>query len=706
MISTFGMFTVCRLGIMASQKALSVTGNNIGNINTEGYTRQTLKQNSFYTGGADRYYSQSDVRIGAGAVINGTTQLRDPYLDIRYRNEMSSVGAMDTKLDGLDQIASVLDEVGKGLDGEGLFEDELNNVITQLQALTDPDAAGQKQNDTLVRSSVTALCSIFHTYATKLDNLKETWDEEFHNDLDDVNTILRSIRSYNAEIRKASIFGSDALEQRDERNVLIDKLSELVKIDVLYTEEDIGNGETVEKLVIKTANEPQRTLVDGIYASQLSVRQVLTVNEDGEEVLVDSPNYDLDLSELMDNYGTTIEPTATDTGWIIDLDENGEVQYDEDGNPLFIQGGGEDDLMDKEDADNLLRLLQNASELPLKGEAHPDGTIPTFRYVVKESEGFPGRYQLSRLEVFKGDAQLSDVELYGTLQADREMLTEEGEFSSAEQIENDPDATSKRGIPYYQHAWDNLAKMFASIFNKNNISSNTSAEDFKQEVGEDGVLRFVVTDSCALTDEFLEVIVDEDGNPTGELTNLQWEHLVEYGHGFPINIGEGGVLISNNGNGNDGEGITASNISVSHQWSVGDVRILLSQDPDAPSTMQDNIRHILTEMQTTTHEFFPQDVVGDANSTEAYFTGTLQDALTDMWNILSSDQKVTTSALSSYATSADELYVERDAVMGVDLNDEAMNMIQFQKSYAAACRLLTVYDTILEKLINGTGVTT
>ena len=51
-IGTFGSFTASRLGIYASQSSLNVTGNNIANINTEGYTRQRLDLVSLYLGGA------------------------------------------------------------------------------------------------------------------------------------------------------------------------------------------------------------------------------------------------------------------------------------------------------------------------------------------------------------------------------------------------------------------------------------------------------------------------------------------------------------------------------------------------------------------------------------------------------------------------------------------------------------------------------
>lgn len=55
MSSTFGSFNTVRLGIYAAQKGLDVTGNNITNINTAGYTRQRLDQVSLITSASDRY---------------------------------------------------------------------------------------------------------------------------------------------------------------------------------------------------------------------------------------------------------------------------------------------------------------------------------------------------------------------------------------------------------------------------------------------------------------------------------------------------------------------------------------------------------------------------------------------------------------------------------------------------------------------------
>ena len=138
-MSTFGSFTTVRLGIYSAQKGLDVTGNNITNINTEGYTRQRLNQTSLIVSASDRYSSSYNARVGQGAVVVGITQLRDPGLDISYRKAMADVGSANTKLTGLNSLATILDEVGKGdLDqDDGVILSQLNDMRDLIsQAIT------------------------------------------------------------------------------------------------------------------------------------------------------------------------------------------------------------------------------------------------------------------------------------------------------------------------------------------------------------------------------------------------------------------------------------------------------------------------------------------------------------------------------------------------------------------------------------------
>ena len=76
--------------------------------------------------------------------------------------------------------------------------------------------------------------------------------------------------------------------------------------------------------------------------------------------------------------------------------------------------------------------------------------------------------------------------------------------------------------------------------------------------------------------------------------------------------------------------------------------------------------------------------------------------LTNFNSILAADQNTTQTNYNSYSTKALARDNDRSSVSGVDLNEEATSMMQFQKSYSAACQLLTTLDSMLDKLINGT----
>ena len=106
-LGTFGSFTTARLGIYASQASLNVTGNNIANINTVGYTRQRMDLVSLNSTGTAKYASSFMVDVGYGVLCESTSQLRDPYMDIRFRNEQAAVGKTETWLEGLDQLSHI-----------------------------------------------------------------------------------------------------------------------------------------------------------------------------------------------------------------------------------------------------------------------------------------------------------------------------------------------------------------------------------------------------------------------------------------------------------------------------------------------------------------------------------------------------------------------------------------------------------------------
>lgn len=580
-MGTFGSFTTVRLGIYSAQKGLDVTGNNITNINTVGYTRQQLKQASLIPSVSDRYVSIYSARIGQGAVVSGITQLRDPGLDISYRKAQSDVGSYDAKLEGLNDLATILDEVGKGS-----LEQDDGVILSQLNDLRDliSESITNGTDNTLIRTSAEELTTLFNSYATKLSELKTTYEEKLDQEVDQVNDILTQIRDLNEAIRNSDLRGDPGLELRDQRNVLLDELSSYIKLDIKYSMESVGPNTEIEKLTVSIAGTNTK-LVDGVYSTQLATEDAAA----GEgHYLRRNPDFN-----PTKNFSTANLPY---------LDENGD--------PCKLTTAAK---------------IENTN----------------YSIVLSPLANKAGEQQLQR----DYGTVLSDTVLYGSLQSIRELLTEKGSFATQDEIDKvDPNAATKRGIPYYQMALDSLAREFATQMNNLNTYQD----------GKGGALL---------------------SSPTA------------------------GALFSMGSNTDDATNITAANISVSKKWANNEVQIQTTDDPNAASGDTSRLAEFLALFDKKL-EFDPKHI--DAAAAGSPYKGTFEDMLLNIESTLAKDQMSTDAVLNNYVIAANDAYVSREGVTGVDLNDEATSLITYQKAYTAACRLLTTLEEALDSLINAT----
>ena len=313
-------------------------------------------------------------------------------------------------------------------------------------------------------------------------------------------------------------------------------------------------------------------------------------------------------------------------------------------------------------------------------------------------------HQITKTTITSKTKVLDDNDLFGELQAVRELLTEEGEFSSQDDIDNvDESAAIKRGIPYYQQALDLLARHFAATMNEaNNGYAVDEKGNYLDKNGE--VLMSAgepVNKNTGLTEAQKQAfiankIVDANGQPDLKT----WLET----NGDKM----GGNLFSNRGDTDDDSGITALNISVSQSWSNGNVHVVptyikLFGGEVSNTTKQDNALHMGHLMEEAL-VYNPQDLVGDALSTHL-FEGSFQEFLVKMGTTLGEDKSNTRISLETHMGQALDIDTNRDSVSAVDLNDEAMDLMQYTHSLNAAYRLMTTLDEMLERLITGTGVT-
>ena len=807
-MATFGEFTVARLGMIASQMALNVTGQNISNINTPGYTRQRLDQYSFITSGSGLYHSANSASVGSGVMLSGISQLRDPFLDIRFRKEMSSVGSASAILDGLDQLESVINDVNKS----GITT-QIQDLLGKLNDLN--DHVGEKEFDSLVRSSAEALCQLLNTSAKDLETVFENVYNQYTQNVQEADNILKKIQELNEEIRRSDINGDSALELRDQRNMLIDQLSEYMKIDVTYSEENLGAGFSVEKLTIKMVdnktNKPGATLIDGIYRADLSIAQKVdaagkpVVDADGKPVPDDLLR--LAISELHDSaYQTQLSNTNSQFQLQgLDFGKNAQggqqtidITYkDKDGNKHTVSV----DFTVEKPADDTPEAIAKAREKTLANLAdalNKDATLQGLFTAKATSNGLvmtstdkgADAATVTQMElaanntgITLGDTKsiaavpanttiVDEGHGYGALESTRQMLTGAGEFRT------DGGDKSIRGIPYYQKSLDALANKFATEMNRIN-TTRPDGTSFS-EVGSNGeavqkqagnlftaegddpknpdtvITAGNISISSAWKSGEVQIISSVSGNPVQGTMNDNINRLInvfETSYTFrPSDIIRTNDATFTTGEPKQDNALTPGTELTAHITYIDGmnqehtVKVKFQSGATAEET-QNNLYDALQKDQTingifdmkdngTTITFDDKAVVpegslcnlvtgiaftdaqgsktdafsmGDgavagAASGDSIYKGNLEGCYANMEGVLGAHKSTTYTIYETYAAAADGLNTSRDSVSGVDLNEEGMNLLQYQKSFAAACRLMTALDEAMDKVINGMGI--
>ena len=245
MRATFSGFYIAKQGLNAARAQLEITGQNITNATTKGYTRQTV--DTYAVGPYSqntRYALTRDANIGYGVQISGTSQLRDPYLDVRYRRENAKVGEVAAQYNGLTDLGYLFDSAT-----EDNFDTQFSDIVTQLQTLSNNPA--DTVSEGLVKTSVSLLLQMFNSYSAQLDSLRDQHIDNLNNGtILSANQCLSGIAELNRAIKSAALSNNSALELKDQRNLLLDQLSQYINIEVASSPVHVGGGVSVEELSV------------------------------------------------------------------------------------------------------------------------------------------------------------------------------------------------------------------------------------------------------------------------------------------------------------------------------------------------------------------------------------------------------------------------------------------------------------------------
>lgn len=428
MSSTFFGLTIGASALNSFQTAVNTTANNLSNMQTKGYTRQTTNMAATAALRVNARYGST----GTGVAVTSIRQERNIYYDTKYWENNSSLGYFERKLYYQDQLQDIFadDSVQTGF--STLFSKMFNSLDTIIsQGADDVNSRNQFLNN------AQSMCTYFNNLSSSLQDIQKDCNEEIKNSVNNINAIAEKIALLNKEINQVETgTGAQASNLRDERANLIDELSQIVSVEAneyeIKNSNDPNNylGGTNYRVIING-----QLLVDGIYYNSLEcVASTTKKNQTDIDGL-----YNIVWSETKMDFAATAEAADGSLKSLFamrDGDNNdflqGEVKVSDDRNSITLTG---------------LSITQmNALNIP-----DTKGTLTI------------------RNKVFEYDSWEAAVDADGNITSIKFNLKKPTTDSTALYIDGSTgkcgSGVNSMGVPYYQAQINEFIRCFAKAFN-------------------------------------------------------------------------------------------------------------------------------------------------------------------------------------------------------------------------------------------------
>lgn len=255
MPSQFFGLNIAYTGLLASNAALNTTSNNIANVQTEGYSRQQVKQQAANPLRVFQTYGCA----GAGVETIAIERVRDEFYDGRYWDNNAKVGEYGQKQYYMTQIENYFDDNGKNAGFKTVFDQLMTTGLQELM---------KNPNDATAKSQFVgyagALTEYFNGVAANLQKLQKDVNQEIKLKIDEINSLAGEIANLNKQINTIELTGVKANELRDRRTLLLDQLSEVVDVEtkeIPITDPNQPDRETgANRFIVRIAGG--QTLVD------------------------------------------------------------------------------------------------------------------------------------------------------------------------------------------------------------------------------------------------------------------------------------------------------------------------------------------------------------------------------------------------------------------------------------------------------------
>ncbi len=242
MSSTFFGLEVSRRALASQQAALNITGHNISNANTQGYTRQignftATTPYTISTGGGN-------MSLGSGVTLDTISRARDAFVDRQFRGETSKQQYWAGRQDSLSKVEGMLNEPS-----DNSLSNDLNKFWSSWSELSkNPGNMGARS---VVRARAQTLTDSFHSIAQQVSDMRENMDSSIKVQVRQINIYGQQIKDLNDQIKRAEVSGDNPNDLRDLRDSLVDDLSKIVSVRIVetkdpnFTDRSVGNYKVI-----------------------------------------------------------------------------------------------------------------------------------------------------------------------------------------------------------------------------------------------------------------------------------------------------------------------------------------------------------------------------------------------------------------------------------------------------------------------------
>lgn len=272
----------------AQQALLANASNNIANVNTPGYTRREIDVQTQF----DPAALNGLLRIGSGVQLGQISRVTNSFLEASLRGVIANQGKAEVRNDYLARMENVFSLTGP----QRTVGSALNDFFSAInQVSINPSSLDLRLN---VQQRGEDLVSTIRSTYNEIANAQDELDARVPQEVEAINSFTKEIAYLNGLIASREAIGVSAIDERDQRDSVLAKLSQKISFSAMELQSGMVNV----------------TLDNGFPLVSQETARKLSVTKDPSFATGDLPNSLSDgvLSYVVYNYGTDAEPSHLD----------------------------------------------------------------------------------------------------------------------------------------------------------------------------------------------------------------------------------------------------------------------------------------------------------------------------------------------------------------------------------------------------------